>query len=354
MKPWIAVLAAAISYAQPPSIDAKTRDQVIASVLDRLNRSYVYPDVARKMADAVHEHQQKGDYDRIDSPFDLARTLTADLQAVSHDRHLQIEYSVDPIPELLSGPPLFHEAELIRKQSFGFEKLVHLSGNIGYLQLRDFNPDAISGQEVAAGMTSLADSKALIIDLRYTGGGRPRMVQLIASYLFGTQPVHLNDLYWRPTDSVDPLWTLADLPGRRIPNADVYTSSPAVAIFPREAFAYDLQALKRATVVGEITDAVAHTQPSGNRSANISQWPCRAAIGSINPVTKTDWEYVGVRPDIGISAEKALATAHLTALRKIISHTKDPALKARLEERADSGSRTRFRNSSSGYEYPRQ
>lgn len=269
MKQYILLLAAALAIAQPnnnPVVDAKMRNELIENVLDRLNRSYVYPNAAHNMADTIHEHQHNGDYDGISSPIELARNLTADLQAISHDGHLHIEYSVDPLPESLSGPPSFHEAA----KSFGFERLEHLPGNIGYLQLRDFNPDAITVKEVADGMTSLADSKALIIDLRYTGGGRPRMIQLVASYLFGAQRVHLDDLYWRTTDSIDPMWTLADLPGRRIPNADVYILTSRRTFSAPEAFAYDLQALN-APPSSAKSPAVAHTLPSGSGLTNTSR-----------------------------------------------------------------------------------
>jgi C-terminal processing protease CtpA/Prc len=33
----------------------------------------------------------------------------------------------------------------------------------------------------------------------------------------------------------------------------------------------------------------------------------------INPITKTDWEGVGVKPDVVVPADKALETAHQLA-----------------------------------------
>jgi C-terminal processing protease CtpA/Prc len=37
----------------------------------------------------------------------------------------------------------------------------------------------------------------------------------------------------------------------------------------------------------------------------------------IHPVTKTDWEGVGVKPDVEVSADKALETAHKLALERL-------------------------------------
>jgi C-terminal processing protease CtpA/Prc len=42
---------------------------------------------------------------------------------------------------------------------------------------------------------------AIIFDLRDNGGGDPKMVALISSYLFD-QPTHLTDIYDRKEDSI--------------------------------------------------------------------------------------------------------------------------------------------------------
>lgn len=37
---------------------------------------------------------------------------------------------------------------------------------------------------------------------------------------------------------------------------------------------------------------------------------------AINPITKTNWEGTGVKPDVEVKADDALKTAHLMALKK--------------------------------------
>jgi hypothetical protein len=44
---------------------------------------------------------------------------------------------------------------------------------------------------------------------------------------------------------------------------------------------------------------------------------------SVNPVTKTNWEAVGVKPDIRISQDRALVEAHILALRILIERESD-------------------------------
>jgi len=50
----------------------------------------------------------------------------------------------------------------------------------------------------------------------------------------------------------------------------------------------------------------------------------------INPITKTDWEGVGVKPDVAVPEEKALKMAQRMALKKIAGKTEDPMVKLRL------------------------
>ncbi len=51
---------------------------------------------------------------------------------------------------------------------------------------------------------------------------------------------------------------------------------------------------------------------------------------SINPLTKTNWENVGVEPDVSVPAEKALSEAHVLALRRLIERERDPKWKSDL------------------------
>lgn len=66
-------------------LDAAERQRVIDGVASNLQDSYVYPDLAQKMEDAIRDNQKRGDYDAITDPDVFASRLTNDLQAVSHD-----------------------------------------------------------------------------------------------------------------------------------------------------------------------------------------------------------------------------------------------------------------------------
>src|SRR5688500_15585386 len=120
------------------TIDAATRTRVIEGVLKRLNDSYVFPEVAKKMEQSIWERVRKQEYDQITSAKEFATKLTNDLQAVSKDKHLRVRYSNRPIPE--RGPqrePSASERDERKREltwmNHGFSKVERLPGNIGYL-----------------------------------------------------------------------------------------------------------------------------------------------------------------------------------------------------------------------------
>src|SRR4051812_41329318 len=88
------VLLLSPSAAQPPAgpdrtIDAAERKAVIDGMLEKVEANYVFPEVGKKMADAVRARRERKEYDEITSAKQLAETLTKDLREVSKDKHLR-------------------------------------------------------------------------------------------------------------------------------------------------------------------------------------------------------------------------------------------------------------------------
>ncbi len=329
------VAGCASAMAQQPmeqpdmTVDGPTRGAVIEGTLKRINDIYVFPEVAKKMEQAIRDRVQKKEYDQITSSKQLAEKLTADLQAVSQDKHLRVRYSHEAIPANEgSQEPTPQEIERFRNYlrliNFGFEKVERLRGNIGYLDLRGFTPAEFSAETAVAAMNFLAHTDALIIDLRRNGGGDPATVALLTSYLFGPEPVHLNDLYWREGDSTHQWWTLPFVPGKRYAGKDVYILTSKRTFSAAEEFTYNLKNLKRATIIGETTGGGAH--PGGVRRINEHFQIFVPSGRAINPISKTNWEGTGVKPDVEVTAEQALKTAHLTALKKLLEKATDPRM----------------------------
>jgi C-terminal processing protease CtpA/Prc len=268
------------------------------------------------MEEAIRARHKAGDYDSITNGDAFAEKLTADLQAVSKDKHLRVNFSPGVLP---SGPrPGGPDKDAMRRQmdrvNCGFEKAERLSPNIGYLKFNMFANTDICGPTASAAMTFLGSVDALIIDLRENGGGDPKMVAYISSYLFDER-THLNDLYNRKEDKTEEFWTDMDVPGKRLGAAKpVFVLTARRTFSGAEEFTYNLKNLKRATIIGETTGGGAHPV-SGHRIDDHFMIGVPFAR-AINPISKTNWEGTGVEPDVKVAAGEALDVARKMAAKK--------------------------------------
>jgi hypothetical protein len=300
-------------------IDAATRKRVLDGAVAKLDTYYVFPDVAAKMAAAVRARLERGEYDGVQSGVTFASRLTEHLRDVSHDLHLGVSFSAAPIPDR-SPTPSPADAERFRQQlqsmNCGFVRTETLPGNVGYLKFNMFADVDVCGPTATTAMNSLADVDALIIDLRENGGGQPRMVAFVSSYIFSKR-THLNDLWTRKTNATEEFWT-SDVPGKRLGGEKpVYVLTSRRTFSGAEEFTYNLKNLKRATIIGETTGGGAHPV-AGHKIDE------RFRIGvpfarAINPISKTNWEGVGVEPDVKVAAGDALAVA-----QKLIAERQKP------------------------------
>ena len=275
----------------------------------KLTESYVVPDVAGRMAARIRDKEHAGGYDAIQSSAALAKALTEDIRSVSHDLHTYVLYSYGVIrdpPQRRPEVPLAPPSGAIRS-NFGFRRLEILDGNVGYIDLRSFVKPAFAAHTAAAAMNFVANSDALILDLRHNQGGDGGMVRLLCSYFFGSTPVHLADGYQREGNQTEEIWTLPDVPGARYVAKPVFILTSRQTFSAAEALAYALQALKRAVIVGERTAGGAYG--GGRQSINAHFDLLLSTSRTVNAVTKTDWEGTGVQPDVPVPADRALDIA---------------------------------------------
>ena len=326
----VVALTPSLSRAQPPSVDgtdftieATERDQLLDRIAKELQDAYVFPEVAEKMVADLKA--KRSEYEKIASGPALASKLTTNLQAISKDKHLRVRASATPFSKPPKDGP--SAAERDRAKEFGrrmngaIVKIERLPGNIGYLDIRNFmQPEAIA-EPMAAAMDFLARTDAMILDLRKNGGGSPKGVALVCSYFFAEEPVHLNSLYWRKGDRTEEFWTLKSVAGKRYLGKDLYVLTSSRTFSGAEECAYNLQTQKRAMIVGETTGGGAHPGgmvPLGDRF--IAFIPTGRAI---NPITKTNWEGTGVKPDKSCTADQALDVAQQMAVKKLLDGAKD-------------------------------
>ena len=339
----LALAAASHISAQAPerpdtTIDAATRTRVIEGVLRRLDEGYVFPRKAAEMRRIIQAKVGRGAYDRLSRARDFADTLTADLRAVSRDLHLEVSYQQgevhDEVPDAEPSPEEKRERDAFgRRVNYGFERVERLSGNVGYLEIRTFNFDAVAvDSALTAAMNFLAHTDALIIDVRRNGGGEPSMVAAVCSYLMPTNKL-INKFYWRPQNRWDEFRTSRVRGVHYGTTRPVYVLTSDRTFSAAEEFAYDLQTQKRGEVVGDTTGGGAH--PGGYRrvTEHFGVWvPSGRAV---NPVTGTNWEGTGVRPDLPVPAADALRASHLRALERLLRDQRDQERQAALRQIID-------------------
>ena len=249
------ISSAASAQTQAASLDAATRRAVIQAAIAQLDTNYVFPDVAARMAASVRERLSRGEYDSVTDGPAFASLLTQHLRAVSNDRHLRVNYSAERVPEDQSmfGPPDPARREARRREllanNCGFVTSEIRANGVGYLKFNMFASPQFCDSVASRAMNTVADAKALVIDLRDNGGGDPAMVAYVSSYLFDKQ-THLNDIYERRMDETRQFWT-RPVPGKKLGGTKpVYVLTSSRTFSGAEEFSYNLKSLKRATIVG--------------------------------------------------------------------------------------------------------
>ena len=309
----------------PAAVDASTRSAVVEALGKQLKANYVFPQVADKVAVELSANAAHGAYNGSKTTDVFANTLTADLGRTGQDRHLRVLY--DPSFKASTGDqkaPTQEDVEETRKfvlhMGFGIAKVERLPGNVGYLDLRAFPPAEFVTGAYASAMSLLSGTDALILDLRLNGGGDPASVANLLSYFFTEgDSRHLNDLYWRHDNSTQQFWTIP-VAGARY-TKPVYVLTSAYTFSGGEECAYDFQTQKRATLVGQATGGGAN--PGDTFSLGHGFVAFIPTGRAINPITKTNWEHVGVKPDVTVPAADAMKTAYANILETLIQKTKD-------------------------------
>lgn len=319
------VLAPALAAAQPSgrpvfvddfTVDAATREQLVADVARELEQKFVFPDeVARKLP-ALIGRWSSPPFTNLTSARALVAALDADLTDAFHDGHLRfLPMRAEALPPgaFAAREPTAAELAQLDKQEaithYGIAEAKVLDGNIGYLELMHFPARHLPGlpRAIAEAMRRLRDTAGLIIDLRWNGGGDGETVAYLMAHLLDTRVLLLRE-YDRVTRAHHEDWTPATVPGPRYGGRrPIWVLTSHQTFSGGEELAYDLQTLKRGRIVGETTGGGAHH----NQLVRVGgHFALSIPVGTVeSPVTHTSWEGVGVKPDVAVPAERALDVA---------------------------------------------
>ncbi|MEQ1516300.1 MAG: S41 family peptidase [Usitatibacteraceae bacterium] len=292
-------------FANP--INSTDRREIVETTARLLETRYVDVAKGQKLAQDIRRASSR--WHNIRSGEELAKAVTIWLRQQSNDGHFALHYSSTPIP--VEGGEAAYSAEETERYygahlNHGVQKIERLAGNIMLIDLRVFPPPALAGDVISAMMTVAAQGEVLIIDLRNNGGGM-ETVNLIAGYLLPPGSP-MSGTFDRPSGTLTPRGSPLTVPGRRFGDSKpVYIQTSRRTISAAEALAYDLQALRRAVIVGEVTGGGAN--PFEYRRVQPHFALSLPEQRSINPITGSNWQGVGVKPDVEVPAEQALERA---------------------------------------------
>lgn len=324
---------------KPPIVDSQLRQRLVENITRELQAKYVAPEKVKDIATSLQTRLKNGGYEKIQDVNELASALTNDLRTASKDLHLFVTYnpaleralkSAPTLPsvELPELPPTPEQLTKQRQSNYDFRKLEIMSGNVGYLELRSFVDLNQSKDTAAAAMNFLANTDAVIIDLRRNPGGFINLEIFLASYFYGVDPVELLSRYHREGDVTVREWTLRELPGKRLQNVDLYILTSRETGSAGEGFSFILQQRQRAKIVGEQTSGAGY----GNKEFPIGDGFVFyiSTFRQFDPRTGRGWQEVGVKPDIAVASERALSMAHFEAVKNLVDKTSDARQKQQL------------------------
>ncbi|MGV9266186.1 S41 family peptidase [Kitasatospora sp. NPDC003701] len=292
------------STTSPPALDALA---VVETIADLVRENYVFPDEARQLAELLRRRSAEGSY-RSESAEELADAVTADLRSVNGDLHLALKHHAVPVPPEQGAAVLAAMRREFDTSLGGVPRVELLDGGVAVLEIgpKTFPLDW-AAQPLAAALSLVAPARALILDLRRNAGGDPNTVAFICGYLLDGR-THLNTMVSRQGEVAAQSWTPPFVPGARFGGSKpLYVLTSGTTFSAGEELAYDLQQLGRAEVVGEATRGGAHPREGWTVHPNLElSVPVARAV---NPVSGTNWEGTGVRPDVPCDAEAALDRA---------------------------------------------
>lgn len=280
----------------------------VRNIAEIVKARYVFPGTAERVRDYLIARSEAGVYDALGADK-VAAQLTDDLRSASNDLHLRVRYSTVPHKPETPGEIVREQndrAEHCRNVGYGIGPVQRTASGIAVLGIGELVEPALSSTAYRSALESVADAKALVIDLRHCVGGDPSTVALVCSHLFDT-PIQLSSIVPRAAPE-EHFWAEPSLYNLRFGGRKPLFVLVAKFTFSgAEMLAYDLQAAGRATVIGTVT--------GGGANPCVFHWPTPhfslllPEASTVSPITATNWEGRGVVPDLACPESEALRVA---------------------------------------------
>lgn len=286
-------------------LPAQSAKELISEIKPLMLERYIFLDQAKAVIAHLERLEEKQHFEQYTTAEELAEAMTQAMRGITQDKHLGV---LPPRTVVQEQPTEFkpnYRGVISRYSNPMIPSFQYFGTNVGYFDMRYFGGGERNYDKIDAVMTQLKEADALIIDLRSNGGGSPRTVQYLCSYFFDEHKL-LTSLYSRFDDHTDEYRTV-EVKGQKRPGLPIFVLTSSRTFSGAEDFAYTMQGHGKATIIGEITRGGAHPTRAHNLSGGF-----RVRIPfarSIHPITKSNWEGIGVQPDVQVSRDEALEKA---------------------------------------------
>jgi C-terminal processing protease CtpA/Prc len=305
----------------PPAVSSPRLDKefvrtTIEALTKIIREQYIDQDLASRVEAYLRNCLATGHYDQP-TREEFAEELTRDLFTSSHDKHLSVMVSDDQ-GTASSGTTEESREEIARQSNFGIQHVEVLPGNVGYLRLTSFYRPAEARDTFVSAMKLLAQTDALILDLRGNKGGSPDMAVLVASFMFSKPGIPLFSVIPRAGETAFYSTVQTPPPGSS-GERPLFVLTSQTTWSAGEGLAFILQERHRAEIIGETTAGAAN--PGRAYRVN-SMFEVNVPNGRVkSAVLGRNWEGIGVVPDVATPAAVALDLAHTHALRSLVEIT---------------------------------
>jgi len=313
------------------------------ALADLLETGYVIPEIGKRYAAMLRQKAAAGAYKDIADPADLGQRLTADLLAISPDRHLRVVPAAmlglndrpqprpadGTKPQPATAPPRGPAGPQPPRRA-AIEDAGWIAKDVAYIRFTGFPDDPDDAAMSDRFMREHATAKAVIIDSRYNGGGGVAQMNAMLPYFYAKPTVLVQmemvesiakargnpfaeDAFMRPASGAAP--GIVRTEHYVVPRTDetrLFGAKAFYLVSGRTASAAEHLALAfkhtgRATLIGETTAGANHFggfEPIGGGLAVF------LPVGrTIDPATGKDWEGTGIVPDVAVAPTLALQEA---------------------------------------------
>ena len=217
-------------------LDAEQNDSLISNLLDVVKNNYVIAEKGVQIASELEKKLKSKGYDHIKQGDLLARELTKDLREIADDRHLEI---MPPTMESAYMARFGSNSDADMQSSISPINYEILNDSIGLISIERFSDNNRVMQKTDSIFENLSRTKAVIIDLRKSGGGDETHVLGILSYFFLEKEM-VSKSYNRITNESKVSFTKPNKLSKSHHNKPLYILTSKQTISAAEALAYFL------------------------------------------------------------------------------------------------------------------